>query len=762
MDAVLIPFLPASLWLLATSAGTIIVIVSVLLYCYYRARLKAVIGDHADSAVLAATKTQLEADVAILSDWQIKHKNEILHLEAERQQQEILRAELARLEQEMSDNRTNREHIIASLTEKQIQFSNLEKYIVDLNTQKDKNIEKINNLNEKYNIIKNAYNQLIEKFNEQKVIENQKQNDLKEINNQINQTKIELEEKNQLVKNLDEKYSALNIQFDNLNEIFIKRQQKLSDINDNINQDDKKLKIIISDLQSARDDLNFTLNRISEAKDQYNLLINTNQKLEILNESLLTKINDLKAEEDPLNIKIQQIKDKLARLNQDLSSSKTFFFDIQSLEARKAVLESDIKRLNGQLEISDGGSQTNDIYTDIRSNPPICLSNNEFKNKNKEENEIKLLNYLKNELSKEGLYFSDRIINAFHTSLKCHDINPLTVLAGVSGTGKTLLPIRYAELMGINKLVMAVQPRWDSPQDLFGFYNYLEKRYKATDLSKALVLIDPYNFNDLPRDDPSIADQLLLVLLDEMNLARTEYYFSEFLSKLELRRLVTQPTIQNKRLQAELELDSGPGKKPLRIWVPKNVFFVGTMNEDESTQSLSDKVLDRSNVLRFGKPSGQLTKSSYRSDKIYSEQREYLTLTTWNKWIKKSDQHDHVNKIKSFITRLNDAMNDLGHPFGYRVAQAIELYVANYPSNDNDNNCLIAFADQIEQKIMPKLRGIDFTSDKNRATLNKIGNLISELNDNDLAMTFTQAQKNAGDNGLFHWSGVSRHSDQGL
>ena len=84
---------------------------------------------------------------------------------------------------------------------------------------------------------------------------------------------------------------------------------------------------------------------------------------------------------------------------------------------------------------------------------------------------------------------------------------------------------------------------------------------------------------------------MLIVLLDEMNLARTEYYFSNFLSRLELRRIVTNENEKANRKNAEITIDDNFGN----LWVPNNVLFVGTMNEDESTQTLSDKVLDRAN-----------------------------------------------------------------------------------------------------------------------------------------------------------------------
>jgi hypothetical protein len=401
-----------------------------------------------------------------------------------------------------------------------------------------------------------------------------------------------------------------------------------------------------------------------------------------------------------------------------------------------------------------GDSEETEVYDDLLNNIPDCLSNTKL-GKRAYEDEIKALTKLKNELEADGLIFHKRVINAFHTSLKCHDINPLTVLAGVSGTGKTLLPVRYAELMGMHLLVMAVQPRWDNPQDLFGYYHSLEKKYKATDLSRALVRMDPYNFPDLPDKDPNISSKLLLVLIDEMNLARTEYYFSEFLSKLELRRTVNDKKSSSQRVKAELELDSMSGGKPMRIWVPDNIFFVGTMNEDESTQTLSDKVLDRSNVLRFGKPE-KLTPDSSPTAIKQKINPGYLGVENWQKWLKNPEKNKNIDVIRKYISDINDILSKMGRPFGYRIAQAIEMYVANYPSQD-DNWHLTAFADQIEQKILPKLQGLDLTNEKNTLALNQIQSLIDkDLKDRDLLNAFNQAYSSGTSQSLFTWHGVSR------
>jgi hypothetical protein len=354
----------------------------------------------------------------------------------------------------------------------------------------------------------------------------------------------------------------------------------------------------------------------------------------------------------------------------------------------------------------------------------------------------------------KDLVFPERILHAFHTSLKVSDISPLVVLAGISGTGKSELPRHYADAMGIHFLLVAVQPRWDSPQDLFGFYNYLEKRYKATELARALVQFELFNKGDwdLPKDAKvdDRRDRMLLVLLDEMNLARTEYYFSEFLSKLETRRMVDEMK-DDDRARAEIELDMGnllKGGKSLRLYPGRNVLFVGTMNEDESTQALSDKVIDRASVLRFWRP------KKTNPDIAQTRQRtpiNGLTFEQWKGWWRPiTDLESHASDVDTWIEQLNDALTRIGRPFAFRVDRAIRSYVANYPRwVTNWHKC--AMADQIEQRIFPKLRGVE--PDLAQDALQAIGRVIDQLEDDTLRTAFKEGWENQS---TFLFRGVVR------
>jgi MoxR-like ATPase len=401
--------------------------------------------------------------------------------------------------------------------------------------------------------------------------------------------------------------------------------------------------------------------------------------------------------------------------------------------------------LQGYIEQAHAERKEEDenALADLRRAPP-CLSEaglDAARGRMSEQDAIKGLQSYLNEL---GMRFPERTLNAFHTCLKINSLSPLTVLAGISGTGKSELPRRYAEGMGIHFFQMAVQPRWDSPQDLFGFYNYLEHRYIGTDLARALIHLDDFNHSDLAMP---WRDRLLLVLLDEMNLARVEYYFSEFLSRLEVRKSVVANNPAS-RQNAEIHLDVGGRDRTFSIYVDRNVMFVGTMNEDESTQTLSDKVIDRANVLRFGRP-GTMADEHPRQDVPRPDR--YLSREVWASWQRRPDTLDQQSrkKLRDWIGQLNDAMDALERPFGHRVNQAIQLYCANYPAA-TPHSLADAFSDQLEQRILPKLRGIDTLEFS--TPLGQIEDLIAKIGDDPLA----EAVHSGRQKPLFGWQGLNR------
>ncbi|WP_167954749.1 hypothetical protein [Anaerosporobacter faecicola] len=150
------------------------------------------------------------------------------------------------------------------------------------------------------------------------------------------------------------------------------------------------------------------------------------------------------------------------------------------------------------------------------------------------------------------------------------------ILQGISGTGKTSLPYAFGKFIDNSSAICAVQPSWRDRTELFGYFNEFTKKYNETDFLKALYEANFYQ-------------DMRLIVLDEMNIARVEYYFAEMLSVLEMPRLDEQ-----KVNIVPSMWDNDPQKiVDGKIAIMPNIWFVGTINNDDSTFAVSDKVYDR-------------------------------------------------------------------------------------------------------------------------------------------------------------------------
>ncbi len=368
---------------------------------------------------------------------------------------------------------------------------------------------------------------------------------------------------------------------------------------------------IRSELERLRPELDAALRGIAEARAAEARL----EAQRIENERLQAELDRLSAERDPLAGQVSALQDELAAARRARDEAD---MDRETAERKRAKVETEIAtletlrdRLAGQVgglgaAGGNAGEPTEEerraILADLVALPACLEIPAVLRAESRPETDAlhEVAKYLKD----CGLSFGRRTLHAFHTALKINDAAQLTVLAGVSGTGKSLLPRRYAEAMGIHFLQVAVEPRWDSPQDLLGFYNYVEGKYRATELARLLAHLDPWRSLDLPEGAHDRRNHMALVLLDEMNLARVEYYFSEFLSRLEVRPAWREGLSPEACKDALIPVDIRGLDQPPRLFPAHNVLFVGTMNDDESTQSLSDKVLDRGNVMQFPAPAG--------------------------------------------------------------------------------------------------------------------------------------------------------------
>ena len=240
-----------------------------------------------------------------------------------------------------------------------------------------------------------------------------------------------------------------------------------------------------------------------------------------------------------------------------------------------------------------------------------------------------------------------------------------------------------------------------------------------------------------------------MILLDEMNLSHIELYFAEFLSKFEQRRGADN---------ISLDIKLGAGMIHC-IPLLKNILWVGTMNEDETTKSLSDKVLDRSFCINFPRPE-KLKSRNYIKMLHEIKEFEYLPEKVWNSWLQKNpfDSDEYKTSIKNYneiTNEINKKMSNVGRAIGHRVWQSMEYYIQNHPdviSSISDNNKFkerikIAYEDQLVQKIMPKLRGIETHGDEKK-TLDDINDILAQ-NDLDIQEDFSMAMSNPY--GQFIW-----------
>ncbi len=214
-----------------------------------------------------------------------------------------------------------------------------------------------------------------------------------------------------------------------------------------------------------------------------------------------------------------------------------------------------------------------------------------------------------------------------------------------------------------------------------------------------------------------LKEAMNIVLLDEMNLAHIELYFAEFLSKLEIKR--------SKETNISIKLGTG---LTWELPLGDNLLFVGTMNEDESTKMLSDKVLDRAFCLNFERP--------IRSND------GYLKAETFNRWInKKGDQEAKLEgKYKKLTEEINERLDACGRSIGHRVWQSMSAYMHNHPlvlhASDKNKALQFAYEECLVLKIFPKLRGVQT---RNNQHLTKIQDLLKDFS---MSSDFKQAMEN--------------------
>ncbi len=300
----------------------------------------------------------------------------------------------------------------------------------------------------------------------------------------------------------------------------------------------------------------------------------------------------------------------------------------------------------------------------------------------------KAIQLIKEYISSKGFSYNDGLVENFYLCLKS---KPFVILAGTSGTGKTRLVKLFADAIGAEYKMVAVRPDWSDSSDLFGHVNLNGKFIPGAIL----------DFIHDAQDDP---ERPYILCLDEMNLARVEYYFSDFLSIIETRELRDGEIVSDALVSPEQYADDTEAKtKYGEVRFPQNLYLVGTVNMDETTFPFSKKVLDRANTIEFN--TVDLTAEM-------TEMAETKTLTLSNDFLKTQylllaqtrDESEYVAGICSELQSINNVLQKANAHVGYRVRDEIVFYMLS-----NKESGLIseddAMDNEILQKILPRIQG---------------------------------------------------------
>lgn len=292
-------------------------------------------------------------------------------------------------------------------------------------------------------------------------------------------------------------------------------------------------------------------------------------------------------------------------------------------------------------------------------------------------------------IESKGFTYPDGMIRNFYLSLKS---KPFVILAGTSGTGKTKLVKLFAEAIGAHYQMVPVRPDWSDSSDLFGHL----------DLNGKFVPGPVLKFISGAQGNP---DEPYILCLDEMNLARVEYYLSDVLSVIETREKKDGKIISDFLLRKE---DYGSDEAAYKIYreviFPENLFLVGTVNMDETTFPFSKKVLDRANTIEFDYvdlipdfsdgPMVHEMPQNLNSDFLKAN---YTLLV-------QCEDKEYVSDMGTKLQHLNQILQKAKLHVGYRVRDEISFYMLN-----NKNYGLLseeeAYDNEIMQKVLPRIQG---------------------------------------------------------
>ncbi|MCU0104633.1 hypothetical protein N7603_03075 [Acholeplasma vituli] len=250
------------------------------------------------------------------------------------------------------------------------------------------------------------------------------------------------------------------------------------------------------------------------------------------------------------------------------------------------------------------------------------------------------------------LYYTKKTISIFFAGMAS---SKTMILEGISGTGKTSLPYAMGKFFKQESKIISVQPSWRDRSEMMGYFNEFTKKFNETDFLAAVY-------------EATYRNDLNFIVLDEMNLARVEYYFADFLSLLEM----PNPNEWRINIVPVQYPDDPKNLIEGKLIIPQNVWFIGTANKDDSTYTITDKVYDRVASIEMNHKA--VVVNAPLTEGVHCTFEDFHKLIQ-EAFIQKPISNDTVSKLKQLDDYIVSKFNIA---FGNRIIKQIHAFIPVY------------------------------------------------------------------------------------
>ena len=345
----------------------------------------------------------------------------------------------------------------------------------------------------------------------------------------------------------------------------------------------------------------------------------------------------------------------------------------------------ELTNANGEIEYDKDGKIKNELKEGESRFFKLTEIDNKYKNQegshpvNNFDLNTFCVNFRNYSASKLKLYYDIKLIRLFVSSLAS---NKLIILEGISGTGKTSLAYAFGSFVSNETTVASVQPSWRDSTEIFGYFNEFTKKFNETEILASLYEAQ-YN------------DEVYVTLLDEMNISRVEYYFAEMLSVLELpnKKDWIIELVPNKWENDPKLLDEG------KIKIPENMWYIGTINNDDSTFMITDKVYDRAMPIAIDDKCEPFEAAPVNAQKVSYNYLNSLFIKASKDYAVSDEILDKIKKMDRYV------IDHFRLAFGNRIVKQLKGFVPVYVACGGDEIEAIDYL--ISHKILRKFEQLN-------------------------------------------------------